>query len=134
MAGISEQEFFGQFVVFAPNGTFDRKATLARFESSVIEYVKKSEEVKPIILSELRQWNGKLAEGTLVSFTLHSLKLQPNTENQDKVRKALEEMVAAGQLIHLSNKGQSGRGRGTGYALPSAKTSGTPTPQNQNAQ
>ena len=127
----SENEFYGQFVSFTPNGQFDKKATLAKFEQAVISYVKAAEEIKPVIISELSSW-GKLGEQALVSFVLHSIHLPLTGDNQEKVVKALNELVAQGKIQYHFNEAGGKRGRNSGYTLAGAKTTPPTPPANSN--
>lgn len=113
--------YFAHTTVYAKNGSIDKRATLAKIEEDWQTWVDGQGDLKPAILSELKEFanNGKvIGQGRLVNFVIHSLRLEPTKEVQDQIVAALEVLQASGQVVYKGNEEGKRNGRGTGWTLP----------------
>lgn len=114
--GLVNAGVVSSFFQMAPNGTVDVKKTLKVFEESVRAHLKAQEDIKPAIVQELKE-RGRIGEMTLVTFTLHALKLPSTGENQERIKAAIKDMEATGTIVYQTNDSGTRRGRNAGWTL-----------------
>ncbi len=108
-----------QFIQRDARGVVDMKRTLKAFEEFVRAELKATEDIKPTILQELREYN-RLGEGMLVAYTLHALHLPNNGENVKKIQIGIKELEAQGVIKYQTNDVGTRKGRNSGWMMVGA--------------
>jgi len=116
MATTNDSAFYGTFARYTPSGKLDMKRSLVEFEAALSTWQKQNEDIKPIILTELGKF-GRLGEGTLVNFVLHTLGMAISSEATEQVKNAIKSLESSGRISRTTSASGSHKGRGAGYAI-----------------
>ena len=114
-------DVFEQFLATDASGRIDKRVTLQNFQRGLDAYLKMSDEIKPVILQELKTYK-RLGESVLIPYAAHRLGVPMSAEVVTRIQRAIKSLVDEGAIVFKTTEKGGTRGRGVGYQLVEEST------------